>query len=115
MTRPIDADALKEMAFDVLVGGGNYESAVLIEDIDNAPTMDVLPLYDQSGGTRDIDDIQLVTKCKNCKYGTEDYPKTLREEMDEKWKDIEQTYSCEHSTYSHDPDFFCAYGERREE
>ena len=54
-----------------------------------------------------------VVRCYQCIHGSEDYPQEIREQMDERWKDTEQTYSCEHSTYSHDGDFFCAYGERK--
>lgn len=55
-----------------------------------------------------------LVRCKDCKHGEEDYPQRIRKQMDERWKDTPQTYSCKHSTYSHDGEFFCGYGERRE-
>lgn len=61
------------------------------------------------------DDLVEVVRCKGCKHGEEDYPQRIREQMDKRWKDTPQTYSCKHSTYSHDGEFFCGYGERREE
>lgn len=55
-----------------------------------------------------------LVRCKDCKHGKEDYPQRIREQMNERWKDTSQTYSCKHSTYSHDGEFFCGYGEREE-
>lgn len=55
-----------------------------------------------------------IVRCKDCKHGKEDYPQRIREQMDERWKNTPQTYSCKHSTYSHDGEFFCGYGERGE-
>lgn len=48
-----------------------------------------------------------VVRCKDCVYGSEDYPKDIFPEA------TGETYSCVHSTYSHDKDFYCKYGERR--
>ena len=48
-----------------------------------------------------------VVRCYQCIHGSEDYPR-------DRFPDVEDnTYSCEHSTYSHETDFFCAYGERK--
>ena len=50
--RLINADTLKEECIDVLVGGGNYESAVLLEDITNAPTIEAEPVKHGEWETR---------------------------------------------------------------
>ena len=46
-----------------------------------------------------------LVRCKDCVYGSEDYPKDIFPEA------TGETYSCVHSTYSHDKDFYCKYGD----
>ena len=84
--RLIDADTLKEECIDVLVGGGNYMSAVLLEDIDNAPTIEAEP----------------VVYCRDCKYWQDNNGGYPHEEC--RWGKGETP----------DGDDFCSYGERKE-
>ena len=53
-----------------------------------------------------------IVRCGECRFSEEDYPlrtfpNRTEEQARQRW--------CDHSTYSHDKDFFCGYGERREE
>lgn len=94
MTRLIDADALAEqyteMVERLLLNRGNIVPSDVTTLIVNAPTIDAVE----------------VVKCEDCKYGSKDYPKDIFPDV------TKETYSCEHSTYSHDKDFYCKYGKR---
>lgn len=91
--RLIDADALKDKCYITVngttIGRNNY---VMFHEIDEAPTIDAVE----------------VVRCEDCKYDSEDYPKDIFPDV------TEETYSCERSTYSHDKDFYCKYGKRKE-
>lgn len=50
--------------------------------------------------------------CKDCVFSIPDYPLHL---FPNRTQAQARQYSCEHSTYSHDADFFCAYGEERKD
>ena len=50
--------------------------------------------------------------CKDCVFSTPDYPLRI---FPNRTQAQARQYSCEHSTYSHDADFFCAYGEERKD
>lgn len=50
--------------------------------------------------------------CKDCVFSTPDYPLRI---FPNRIQAQARQYSCEHSTYSHDADFFCAYGEKRKD
>lgn len=51
-----------------------------------------------------------LVRCKNCKFSDEDYPLKF---FPNRTEEQARQYSCLHSTYSHDADFFCAYGKCR--
>lgn len=90
MTRYIDADEI--IKYFTVYADEEWTSSELEGLLKKAPTIDAVE----------------VVRCKNCKYGSEDYPKDIFPDA------TEETYSCEHSTYSHDKDFYCKYGKRRE-
>lgn len=48
-----------------------------------------------------------LIRCKNCKFSIPDYPPHL---FPNRTEEESRQYSCVHSTYSHDADFYCAYG-----
>ena len=49
MSRYIDKDSAIDLSISVLCGGGNEEMAVLVEDINSAPTIEII-------------------RCRECKY-----------------------------------------------
>ena len=81
--RLIDANALKEKAFPEEVSG---EGIVLVQDIDEAPTVDAVE----------------VVRCKDCKRGKIDtlYGSVL--------------YHCLGGYGYNKADHFCSYGERKD-
>jgi len=94
MPRLIDADKLGLTDFEIIMCGGDYKEALkmLIEKIENAPTVDAEP----------------VVRCKDCKY-------YLGDGLDEcELMDAKSIIASLNSKrwYS---DFFCAWGERRED
>lgn len=88
MTRYIDADEI--IKYFTIYADEEWTSSELEGLLNNAPTVDVVE----------------VVRCEDCKYGSEDYPKDIFPDV------TEETYSCDHSTYSHDKDFYCKYGKR---
>lgn len=92
MTRYIDADDIKWEEVEYNHGKRNETVVDCRIAVDNAPTIDAVE----------------VVRCEDCKYGSEDYPKDIFPDV------TEETYSCERSTYSHDKDFYCKYGKRKE-
>ena len=105
MPRYIDADALKDRMLNYYECVNaetsksdyrgetlmNYEVADMIEDcIDNAPTADVVE----------------VVRCKDCMYCKEFHYEEPGEEPYIK-------LMCKWSCYSHQPNDFCSYGERK--
>lgn len=88
MTRYIDADEI--IKYFTVYADEEWTSSELEGLLKKAPTIDAVE----------------VVRCKNCKYGSEDYPKNIFPDA------VEETYSCEHSTYSHDKDFYCKYGKK---
>ena len=93
--RLIDANALKEKAEPEEVTG---EGIVYVQDIDEAPTVDAVE----------------VVRCKDCCHGITD------EEEPGMCKCVESAeYESESGFWLgfveyHTPDFFCAYGERKD-
>lgn len=85
--RLIDADALREKA-EVIIDE-NYDDHVVVyaEDIDNAPTIDAVP----------------VVRCKDCEYYDGDECQ------------CPYIFMSDGAHMYPDPDDFCSYGERREE
>ena len=83
--RLIDADALKAKWYEInnideTDRGARFVGYTEIPRlIDNAPTIEIV-------------------MCENCIYGSEDYPKDIFPDA------TGETYSCAHSTYSHDKD-----------
>lgn len=100
MTRYIDANALKRKAQKVATEAWKMRIKSSVETILNQ-------FIDWIEDMPTIDAVEVV-RCKNCKYGSEDYPKNIFPDA------TEETYSCEHSTYSHDKDFYCKYGEKEQ-
>lgn len=88
MTRYIDADEI--IKYLTVYADEEWTSSELEGLLNNAPTIDAVE----------------VVRCEDCIHGSEDYPKDIFSDA------IEETYSCDHSTYSHDKDFYCKYGER---
>ena len=107
--RLINADTLKEECIDVLVGGGNYESAVLLEDITNAPTIDAVPTdFAERCLQIEIDkhmNMVEVVRCKDCIH------KVLTEDGEYNPEDIVCNYWASDGLEDTD---YCSYGERRE-
>lgn len=91
LMRLIDADAIRKKAVPHTRGDHGYSAyirkwAVLVGDIDDAPTVDAVP----------------VVYCKDCKH-CEDRKKYLR--------CVKRGFSAGHEVM---PDDFCSYGERCE-
>lgn len=90
--RMIDADEVRKKAVPHTRGDYGYSAdirkwAVLVGDIDDAPTIDAVP----------------VVRCKECKRGQVDDP-----EYDP------DLYHCELGCGWNKGYFFCAYGERKD-
>lgn len=89
MSRWIEVESLIDRSISVLCGGGNEEMAVLVEDIDSEPTIEII-------------------RCGECKCGLK--TNFIREPylLCEKWSDIDNAHTVK-------PDDFCSYGEREGE
>lgn len=86
MSRYIDKDSAIDLSISVLCGGGNEEMAVLVEDINSAPSID-------------------ICFCRECKYWKESqyYPEVMV-----------CTY-VKGATFTRQHDDFCSRGERESE
>ena len=102
MARYIDADLLKKTTIYIDDLGQLPFDVYMVEDIENAPTADVVP----------------VVRCKECKYRKGAFHTDRRRKEGGYW-----LYWCELDTgdpfelgrNAEDDDWFCADGERREE
>ena len=105
MARLIDADELKQDHFmgdecETCINDAGrcqnwhvYTKMDFCEWIDNAPTVDAVE----------------VVRCKDCKYAHLTYQKSCK--YCDMWKDDDDFFLCLYLP----PDFYCAYGERRED
>ena len=90
MARLIDANALlrhKRKMSGAEFGGEFWDEAVLASDIKSAPTVDAVE----------------VVRCKDCLYSRERYGH------------LECIHGVSYRNTWNKPDFFCAYGERKNE
>ena len=90
--RLIDADVLKEKSYSVTVKNEWHMhtniDVVDMEDIDNAPTVDAVPVV-------------RCKDCKHCEYASNRIP-------------TEQAWVCYKWGVDVEQDWFCAYGERKD-
>lgn len=124
MTKKQSIDYLKDLWNEVYnedSDGYNYAEAIdmAIEalSIEAMPIEEVWecvqPLKDKILNLEEkLIDAEAIVRCKNCIFGISDYPLHL---FPNRTKAQARQYSCEHSTYSHDADFFCAYGKERKD
>ena len=99
--RPIDADALMKTVFnDVVLVDGEVKGVglILAETVDNAPTIDAVP----------------VVRCRECKHHRD------KNEHEQQYL-VEDILICTSPDATDDcwnavwPDHFCSYGERKGE
>ena len=98
--RMIDADALEPHEQLEPMGNGQYEYVEVVykDDIDDAPTIDAVP----------------VVRCKDCKHRHEDEcPMQFEEQFD--IDEDDGYYDTEYITHDYTrDDGFCSWGEREE-
>ena len=117
--RAIDADALKYTMLykeDWLNGTGKEAQGVWKTDIDNAPTLDVVPTdYHDKCMKLEIEKrmaLEPIVRCKDCKY-FKTYPPT--EDQDYTIYDCDRLVYCTDNAVGNLPDDFCSRGVRHDE